>query len=70
VDINLAGGFEGIELAQEMKALYGTKVVFVTGYHMRDLMHRLNRAEDIAVLFKPVQRDLLETVLELAARQP
>jgi DNA-binding response OmpR family regulator len=70
VDINLAGGFEGVELAQEMRALYGTKVVFVTAYHVRDLMHRLGGAEDIAVLFKPVQRDLLETVLELAARQP
>jgi DNA-binding response OmpR family regulator len=67
VDINLEGGFEGLELARELQALYGTKVVFVTAYHVRDLMHRLAGAEQIAVLFKPVEREVLAAVLsELA----
>lgn len=63
VDINLAGGFEGVDLAREMQALYGTKIVFVTAYHVRDLMHRLAGAESMAVLFKPVEPDILATVL-------
>jgi DNA-binding response OmpR family regulator len=63
VDINLEQGFEGIELARELQALYGTKIVFVTAYHVRDLMHRLTGAENMAVLFKPVEPDVLATVL-------
>jgi DNA-binding response OmpR family regulator len=64
VDINLEAGFEGIELARELQALYGTKIVFVTAYHVRDLMHRLTGAENMAVLFKPVEPDVLLAVLE------
>ena len=67
VDINLADGFEGIELALELQSLYRTKVVFVTAYHVRDLMHRLVGAENMAVLFKPVQPDVLATVLDQVA---
>jgi two-component system, response regulator PdtaR len=63
VDINLAEGYEGIELALEMQSLYRTKIVFVTAYHVRDLMHRLAGAEHIAVLFKPVEPDVLAIVL-------
>src|SRR5689334_8031313 len=63
VDINLEEGFEGIELAHELQALYRTKIVFVTAYHVRDLMHRLIGAENMAVLFKPVEPDVLATVL-------
>ena len=64
VDINLEQGFEGIELARELQSRYGTKIVFVTAYHVRDLMHRLPGAENMAVLFKPVEPDVLSTVLE------
>jgi DNA-binding response OmpR family regulator len=63
VDINLAGGYEGVDLAQELQALYGTKIVFVTAYTVRDLMRRLTGAENMAVVFKPVDRDVLSTVL-------
>lgn len=63
VDINLAGGFEGVELAHELQTLYGTKIVFVTAYTVRDLMRRLTGAENMAVVFKPVDRDVLSTVL-------
>jgi DNA-binding response OmpR family regulator len=67
VDINLADGYEGIELALELQSLYGTKIVFVTAYHVRDLMHRLPGAENMAVLFKPVEADVLATVLKQVA---
>jgi DNA-binding LytR/AlgR family response regulator len=63
VDINLEGGYEGLALAHELQALYGTKIVFVTGYHVRDLMHRMNGADNMAVLFKPVDREVLRAVL-------
>ena len=68
VDINLADGYEGIELALELQALYRTKIVFVTAYHVRDLMHRLPGADQMTVLFKPVEPDVLSIVLsEVAA---
>ena len=67
IDINLGSGYEGLELARELQALYGTKIVFVTGYHVRDLMHRLTGAENMAVLFKPVDREVLSAVLEQVA---
>jgi DNA-binding response OmpR family regulator len=67
VDINLDGGFEGLALAQELQALYGTKIVFVTGYHVRDLMHRMTEADNMAVLFKPVDREVLAAVLAKVA---
>jgi len=63
VDINLEGGYEGLALARELQALYGTKIVFVTGYHVRDLMHRLTGADNMAVLFKPVEHEVLTAVL-------
>jgi DNA-binding response OmpR family regulator len=63
VDINLAGGYEGVELARELQTVYGTKIVFVTAYTVRDLMHRLTGAENMAVVFKPLERDVLSTVL-------
>ena len=63
VDINLAGGFEGLELARELQALYHSKIVFVTAYSVRDLMHRMSGAEHITVLFKPVEREVLSAVL-------
>lgn len=63
VDINLERGFEGVELALELRALYGTKIIFVTAYQVRDLMHRLAGVEDIAVVFKPVEPDVLSVVL-------
>jgi DNA-binding response OmpR family regulator len=63
IDINLEGGFEGLTLARELQALYGTKIVFVTGYHVRDLMHRLTGADNMAVIFKPIEREVLTAVL-------
>jgi DNA-binding response OmpR family regulator len=63
IDINLEGGYEGLELARELQTLYGTRIVFVTAYHVRDLMHRLTGGENMAVLFKPVEREVLATVL-------
>lgn len=63
IDINLEGGYEGLELAHALQSLYGTRIVFVTAYHVRDLMHRLTGAENMAVLFKPVEREVLATVL-------
>lgn len=63
IDINLEGGFEGVAFARELQALYRTKIVFVTGYNVRDLMHRMDGADNMAVLSKPVERDVLATVL-------
>jgi len=63
VDINLEKDFEGIALARELQSLYGTRIVFVTAYHVRDLMHRLPGAENMAVVFKPIEREVLSAVL-------
>ena len=70
VDINLEGGFEGLDVARDLQILHKTKIVFVTAYHVRDLMHRMNGAENAAVLFKPVDPDVLAAVLSKLALPP
>jgi DNA-binding response OmpR family regulator len=63
VDINLAGGFEGLDLARELEALYRCRVIFVTAYQVRDLAARMRCSVSANILFKPVERDALEAAL-------
>jgi DNA-binding response OmpR family regulator len=63
VDINLAGGFEGLDLARELEALYRCRVIFVTAYQVRDLAARMRCSLPANILFKPVERGALEAAL-------
>lgn len=65
IDINLAGGFEGIQLADEFAALYRSKIIFVTGYSVHDLLDRMQNRPS-AILFKPVERNALAAALVAA----
>jgi ActR/RegA family two-component response regulator len=67
VDINLAGGFEGLDLARELEALYACRVIYVTAYHVRDLAARMRGGAPANILFKPVERGALEAALIAAA---
>lgn len=67
IDINLAGGFEGLDLAREFEALYACRVIYVTAYHVRDLAARMRCSVPANILFKPVERGALEAALIAAA---
>lgn len=62
IDINLAGGFEGLELADEFASLYGSSIIFVTAYSVHDLRRRM-RNRSSAILFKPIERESLAAAL-------
>jgi DNA-binding response OmpR family regulator len=58
VDVNLAGGREGIETARWLREVCGASVVFVTGYSDAATLERIReRVPGAAVLRKPLYRD-------------
>lgn len=70
VDINLRGGFEGIELGRHMAARHGAGVVYVTGYPPETVRAKLPAADAAPVLSKPVRLPDLNAAFRaaLAAR--
>jgi two-component system, response regulator PdtaR len=60
MDVNLAGGREGIEAARWLREVCGTAVVFVTSYTDEDTVERIHQqAPGAPVLPKPVYRECL-----------
>lgn len=67
VDVSLAGGFEGLELADWLETQCRCLVVLVTGHTARELRPRLRGREDMPVVFKPFDADALAHAVLLAA---
>lgn len=63
IDINLRGGFEGLDLAGEIASETNAEIVFVTGYSIFDLYRRMPRHGPSMTIFKPVNSHALELVL-------
>lgn len=68
VDINLLGRSEGIDLAQALKARFGTEIIFITAYTDDGIMARARAVEPIAILHKPVDQPTLFGTIEQASR--
>jgi two-component SAPR family response regulator len=68
VDINLLGQTEGIDLAEALKARYGTDIIFITAYTDEPVMARARGVEPIAILHKPVDQTALFGTIEQAGR--
>jgi CheY-like chemotaxis protein len=68
LDVNLRGGYEGLDVARAI--CRDTKVVIVTGYSAADLAGRMDRISDIPIYFKPIAVDDLRAVLADAKSEP
>jgi CheY-like chemotaxis protein len=62
VDVNLRGGYEGLDVARAICA--DTKVVIVTAYTRGDLGSRLDGLSDMPIYFKPLDRGDITRLLE------
>jgi CheY-like chemotaxis protein len=67
IDINLDGGFEGLDVAREIERRTGASIVFVTGYNAEDLKGRLEPFRNAVMVFKPVNRSTLQAALRLVS---
>lgn len=67
IDINLSGGFEGIDLGRRLQAESGTVVVYVTAYALDRIRDRLRGLRRSAIVFKPVARETLAHAILAAA---
>lgn len=63
VDVNLAYGEDGVELARTLKQDFGIDVIFVTGFSDEVSRQRMQSVGPIACLFKPYEPAHLERVL-------
>jgi DNA-binding NarL/FixJ family response regulator len=64
MDIRLLGAMDGVEAAQRIAAFLPARVVFVTGYDDPGLKERALLVHPLAILSKPVERNLLIELLE------
>ncbi|MDA8388365.1 MAG: response regulator [Nitrospiraceae bacterium] len=63
MDINLRGEMNGIEAAELLRRRFGTHIVFITGYVDADMRKRAEAAKPLAYLVKPLDFDVLRSVL-------
>jgi len=54
MDVRLAGGNDGIEVARQIQSLCEAQIVFVSGYADGDMRHRAEQIHPLAYLIKPV----------------
>jgi DNA-binding NtrC family response regulator len=66
IDINLRGGFEGLDLARDIEEQTDAGIVFVTGYSAADLYTRMARHSRSLTIFKPVNARTLQVALDMS----
>ncbi|MEI6874466.1 MAG: diguanylate cyclase, partial [Spirochaetota bacterium] len=63
MDIELPGPMNGIQTAKQIRALYGTPVIFLTAYSEPSLIEQAKEAEPFGYILKPFkERELLTTI--------
>ncbi len=68
MDMCLRGERDGVDAALAIRALVGSKIIFLSGSSDAKTMARIQLADPKAVLFKPVSDRELMNALETAAR--
>ena len=66
VDVSLKGGKDGVQLAAELRALYGTSIIFLSGYDHVAGREDVRRVAPAAILQKPCRPDAIEYALRQA----
>ncbi len=66
MDIVLAGEMDGIEAAEEIKAIEDIPVVYLTAYADEETLHRAKISGPSAYVLKPVEEKQLQVAVELA----
>jgi PAS domain S-box-containing protein len=66
MDIFLAGGIDGIETAQAIRAQFNIPVVFLTAFAEEETLQRARLAEPYGYIIKPFEERELRTVVKMA----
>lgn len=63
MDVSLKGEMDGIEAARHIRARYGIRAFFLSGYPAEEMMARVADLQPIGCLVKPVEYEQLEAAL-------
>ncbi|MDM8519923.1 response regulator [Anaerolineales bacterium HSG6] len=65
MDINLEGGMDGVEAAEQIKTRFDIPVIYTTAYSDHETLQRAKITEPYGYLIKPYERRELHTVIEI-----
>jgi len=63
MDVSLKGEMDGIEAARHIRARYGTRSAFLSGYPIEEMMRRVEDVRPIGIFVKPLEYGELEQTL-------
>jgi DNA-binding NarL/FixJ family response regulator len=66
MDVRLKGNKDGVDAALQIYDLMQSKVIFITGSREQATLDRINSDHPFAILFKPVDDDVLKTTIKRA----
>lgn len=70
LDINLAGHWEGLDIARHLQARFGTRIILVSGFGGAELSRRIEVLRPHAVIHKPFSGAELVQEMRRAAAVP
>lgn len=63
MDVSIKGEMDGIEAARQIRARFGTRTAFISGYPVEELMERAADVRPIGIFVKPLEYRELEIAL-------
>jgi len=63
MDVSIRGEMDGIEAARHIRARFGTRTAFISGYPVEELMERAADVRPIGIFVKPLEYRELEIAL-------
>jgi CheY-like chemotaxis protein len=69
MDINLHGEMSGIATAEQIRALFGTPLIFLSGYSDEETKEKAGIVEPAGYFLKPVDYDKLRLTLQSIVRK-
>ena len=70
IDVNLGGGFDGLDVARAVSKEGDCQVILMTAYSQLDLEGRLDGIDDIQIVYKPAETaDVIRAVTDALKRQ-
>jgi CheY-like chemotaxis protein len=63
MDVSLKGEMDGIEAARHIRARFGTRIAFLSGYPAEEMMRRAADVQPIGFFVKPLEYKKLEMTL-------